>query len=248
MLLENRGAIVTGAASGLGREIAILLAAEGAKVVVADVTEDQGQATVDRITAAGGAAEFVRADVTLEDDVERLVDRAVEFLGGLDLAVNNAGIAHQPMDLHELDAATFDKVVAVDLRGTFLCMKAELRVMVAAGGGSIVNIASNCGVQNAPDMAAYTAAKHGVVGLTKNAAITYAARGIRVNSVCPGPILTEGLMAYPEEQRTEWASPVPMKRFGTAEEVARTTAFLLSDHAGYITGENLLVDGGLMYA
>src|ERR1700712_381730 len=122
MLLENRKAIVTGAASGLGREIAILLAAEGAAVVVADVTEDEGQATVDRITAAGGAAEFVRADVTLEDDVDRLVDRAVEFLGGLDLAVNNAGIAHRPMDLHELDAATFDKVVAVDLRGTFLCM------------------------------------------------------------------------------------------------------------------------------
>ncbi|MCU1613528.1 MAG: fabG18 [Frankiales bacterium] len=248
MLLENRGVVVTGAASGLGRAIAVLLAAEGARVVVSDVTEDEGEATVDRITASGGKAEFVPCDITVAEDVDRLIDRSVEFLGGLDLAVNNAGIAHPPMDLHEIDPATFDTVVAVDLRGTFLCMRAELRTMVAAGHGSIVNIASNCGVQNAPDMAAYTAAKHGVVGLTKNAAITYAARGIRVNSVCPGPILTEGLLAYSEEQRTEWAAPVPMKRFGSAEEVARTTAFLLSDHAGYITGENLLVDGGLMYA
>jgi NAD(P)-dependent dehydrogenase (short-subunit alcohol dehydrogenase family) len=142
---------------------------------------------------------------------------------------------------------TWDKVLATDLRGTFLCMRAELRVMHAAGHGVIVNMASNAGVKNAPSMAAYTSAKHGVVGLTKNAALQYARHGIRINAVCPGTVRTPGIASFPEENQKAWAEMIPMGRMGTTEEIAACVAFLLSDQAGFMTGVEFLVDGGLMY-
>jgi hypothetical protein len=247
MSLAGKGVVVTGAASGIGRATAGHLATLGARVVVSDIDEDGGKAAVEEIRSAGGTAEFVACDVSDEDSVDRLVTRSVAVLGGLDLAVNNAGIGHEPGDLHELPVADWDKVMSVDLRGTFLCMRAELKVMTGAGHGGIVNMASNAGVKNAPGMAAYTAAKHGVVGLTKNAALRYARRNIRVNAVCPGTIATPGIAAFPEEMQRQWGEMIPMGRIGTPEEVARSVAFLLSDESSFLTGVSLLVDGGLMY-
>ena len=171
----------------------------------------------------------------------------MSFLGGLDFAVNNAGFADHPGFLHDLPVETWDKVLATDLRGTFLCMRAELRVMHAAGHGAIVNMASNAGVKNAPSMAAYTSAKHGVVGLTKNAALQYARHGIRINAVCPGTVRTPGIASFPEENQKAWAEMIPMGRMGTTEEIAACVTFLLSDQAGFMTGVEFLVDGGLMY-
>jgi NAD(P)-dependent dehydrogenase (short-subunit alcohol dehydrogenase family) len=185
--------------------------------------------------------------VTSEAQVIEMITQATRLLGGLDLAVNNAGIAHHPVDLHELDTATWTKVMDVTLFGTYLCMREELKVMVAAGHGAIVNMASNAGVKNAPGMAAYTTAKHGVVGLTKNAALQYARRGIRVNAVCPGTIATETMAAFPAELQKEWSEMIPMGRIGTSREVAQSVAYLLSEQAGFITGVPLLIDGGLMF-
>src|SRR3984885_12392322 len=187
--LAGKGAIVTGAA-----------AAEG------------GKGVLEEIRGSGGVAEFVACDVSSESSVESLIERSVSFLGGLDFAVNNAGIADHPGFLHELPVDTWDTVMNIDLRGTFLCMRAELRVMHAAGHGAIVNMASNAGVKNAPSMAAYTSAKHGVLGLTKNAALQYARHGIRINAVCPGTVLTPGLAAFPEENQRAWADMIPMGR------------------------------------
>ncbi|MCW2830926.1 MAG: fabG 3 [Aeromicrobium sp.] len=247
MSFNGAGVVVTGAGSGLGEAIALRLAADGARVVVSDISEDGGASTVDKIKAAGGEATFVRTDVSDEASVEEMIAHSVEHLGGLDLAVNNAGIGHAPGDLHEMSIAEWDAVMGIDLRGTFLCMRGELALMVAAGHGRIVNIASNAGVKNAPGMAAYTSAKHGVVGLTKNAALQYAGRNITINAVGPGTILTPGLAAFGEDQQAEWASLMPVGRLGRPDEVAAAVAYLLSDDATFITGHTLLIDGGLMW-
>lgn len=248
MSLKGTGVVVTGAGSGIGRATALHLAGEGARVVVSDITEKGGLDTAEKIVAAGGAAEFVACDVSDERSVEELFAQAVKLLGTVDLAVNNAGIGHPPMELHELPVDSWDAVMAVDVRGVFLCMRAELALMVEAGHGSIVNMASAAGLKNAPGMAAYTAAKHAVVGLTKNAALQYANRDIRVNAICPGTIGTPAINAAPAALQQEWAALIPMGRIGTPEEVARTIGFLLSDHASFVTGAALLVDGGFMYS
>jgi NAD(P)-dependent dehydrogenase (short-subunit alcohol dehydrogenase family) len=245
--LAGKGVVITGAAAGIGRATALYLAAEGVRVVVSDIAEDAGAGVVEEIRGSGGTAEFVACDISDDRSVEELIDRSVKFLGGLDFAVNNAGVADHPGFLHELDVAEWDTVMSIDLRGTFLCMRAELKVMYEAGHGAIVNMASNAGVKNAPSMAAYTSAKHGVVGLTKNAALQYARHGIRINAVCPGTVLTPGLASFPEENQRAWADMIPMGRMGTTEEIAACVAFLLSDQAGFLTGVELLADGGLMY-
>jgi NAD(P)-dependent dehydrogenase (short-subunit alcohol dehydrogenase family) len=246
-MFNGKSVLVTGAAAGIGQATARHLAALQAKVVVADVDAAGGEATVEAIRAAGGEATFAVCDVSDADSVEQAVAYTIETYGRLDMAVNNAGIGHHPGDLHEMEIAEFDKVIGIDLRGTFLCLRAELRAMVEQGGGVIVNMASNAGVKNAPAMAAYTAAKHGVIGLTKNAALQYARRNIRVNAICPGTILTPGLSSFPAEAQAEWASLVPMGRLGTPQEMADGIAFLLSDQSSFITGAALLADGGIMY-
>jgi NAD(P)-dependent dehydrogenase (short-subunit alcohol dehydrogenase family) len=245
--LAGKGVVITGAAAGIGRATSLYLAGEGVRVVVSDIDADGGKAVAEEIRAAGGTAEFVPCDISSEPEVEALIERSAAFLGGLDFAVNNAGFADHPGFLHELPVDTWDRVLATDLRGTFLCMRAELRIMHAAGHGAIVNMASNAGVKNAPSMAAYTSAKHGVVGLTKNAALQYARHGIRINAVCPGTVRTPGIAAFPEENQKAWSEMIPMGRMGTTEEIAACVAFLLSDQAGFMTGAELLVDGGLMY-
>lgn len=247
MLLDNLGVVITGASQGIGKATALVLAEQGARVVLSDVNDDAGEAAADEVRSAGVDATYVHCDVTDEEQVVELIARSTQFLGGLDLAVNNAGIAHAPIDLHELDTATWRSVLDVTLFGTFLCMREELKVMVAAGHGSIVNMASNAGVKNAPGMAGYTTAKHGVVGLTKNAALQYARRNIRINAVCPGTIATEAIASYPAEFQKEWADMIPMGRIGTPREVAQSVAYLLSEQAGFITGVPLLIDGGLMF-
>ncbi len=245
MLLNAKRAVVTGAGAGIGRAISLSLAEEGARVLVSDLDEGAATRTAELITAAGGTASATVCDVADEASVVALFDHAARVLGGIDLAVNNAGIADHPGDIVDLDVETWDRVVSVDLRGTFLCLREELRRM--SGSGSIVNIASNAGLKNAPGMAAYTAAKHGVVGLTKNVALQYARRGIRVNAVCPGTVGTEGIRSFPAELQQQWSDMIPMGRIASPEEVARSVVFLLSDQAAFVTGVPLLVDGGLMY-
>ncbi|MCW2548460.1 MAG: putative 3-oxoacyl-[acyl-carrier protein] reductase [Mycobacterium sp.] len=247
MPFQGSGVVVTGAAQGIGKATAELLAEEGASVVLADVNDEAGEAVAQAIRGSGAMATYLHCDVTVEDQVIELVRRASELLGGLDMAVNNAGIAHSPQDLHELDLPTWNAVLNVTLTGTYLCMREELKVMVAQGRGAIVNMASNAGVKNAPDMAGYTAAKHGVVGLTKNAALQYARRGVRINAVCPGTIATEAIASYPAALQHEWSEMIPMGRIGTPREVAQCVAYLLSEQAAFITGVPLLIDGGLMF-
>ncbi|MDQ1551648.1 MAG: hypothetical protein QOD50_1070 [Actinomycetota bacterium] len=246
-MLDGLGVIITGASQGIGKATALVLAEEGARVVLTDVNDDAGERAAEEVRASGAIATYLHCDVANEEQVVATIAQADEFLGGLDLAVNNAGIAHSPIDLHELDTATWKQVLDVTLFGTYLCMREELKIMVRDGHGSIVNMASNAGVKNAPGMAGYTTAKHGVVGLTKNAALQYARRNIRVNAVCPGTIATETIASYPAELQKEWSEMIPMGRIGTPREVAQSVAYLLSEQAGFITGVPLLIDGGLMY-
>jgi NAD(P)-dependent dehydrogenase (short-subunit alcohol dehydrogenase family) len=248
--LDGRTALVTGAARGMGAATAALLAAEGARVVVADVDVDGGERTVEEIRTKGGAACFVRCDVSVEDEVAEMVAETVRRYGSLDCAVNNAALLTDHRPITEADVDEFDRIIAVVLRGVLLGLKYELRQMVAQGGGSVVNISSVNGVRARPFASAYNAAKHGVIGLTRTAALELAEQRIRVNAVCPGAIHTpmlEAAMARrgvtPEEHARNLS---PMGRFGEPHEVANATLWLCSDASSFVTGSVLTVDGGLL--
>jgi NAD(P)-dependent dehydrogenase (short-subunit alcohol dehydrogenase family) len=244
-LVPGKAGLVTGAAAGIGRACAVRLGAEGGLVVVSDLESSRagGEETVAAIREAGGTADFFPCDVAVEGDCEALVRHVVERHGRLDFAVNNAGIA-----FHGLFADTptedFDRVIAVDLRGVFLGMKHQIRQMLRDGGGAIVNMASNAGVQAVKYLTAYTAAKHGVVGLTKCAAIEYAENGIRVNAVCPGAIHTSLADGISEERLAQIVFPQALRRLGRPEEVAAAVAWLCSDESSFVTGVPLPVDAG----
>ncbi len=244
-LMDGKAGLVTGAASGIGRACAIRFAQEGAAVVVADLESAQagGEETVRAITDAGGKAEFFPCDVSGAGDNEALVARVVERFGKLDFAHNNAGIGVHKL-LHETDVEDFDRVIAVNLRGTFLGMKHQISQMLEQGGGAIANTSSNAGLRAVTLLSAYTASKHGILGLTKNAAVEYANDGIRVNAVCPGAIMTPLMSNEPPERQQEILAPQAMTRFGEPEEVAAAVVWLCSEEASFITGIAMPVDAG----
>jgi NAD(P)-dependent dehydrogenase (short-subunit alcohol dehydrogenase family) len=244
--LEGKIALITGGASGIGRASALVFAREGAKVVVSDVAVEGGQKTVQMVQEAGGDAVFIQADVSNAADVEGLVKRSVERYGRLDCAFNNAGIGHSGT-ITECTEEEWDRVMAVNLKGVWLCMKYEIVYLAMHGGGAIVNTSSVAGIVGHPTRAIYTASKHGVIGLTKVAALQYAKAGIRINAVCPGPVRTG--LTVPDWTRDPQAearaiSQVPVGRIGSPEEVAEASAWLCSNAASYITGHALVVDGG----
>ena len=237
--------LITGAATGIGRATAQAFAANGAKVVVGDI-DARADETVRLITEAGGEATFVRTDVTSDEDVAALVKAAVDTYGGLHVAVNNAGLLPPTAPLTEQTVEDFDKVIAIDLKGVFLSLKHEITHMAAHGGGAIVNTASIAGVIADPGMAPYVAAKHGVVGLTRAAALDYASAGVRVNAVAPGlteTAMTRGWLDDPEMREVVVAAS-KLGRPAQPEEIAGMILYLSSDLASFTTGSVHVVDGG----
>src|SRR5712692_4252615 len=247
--LNGRVALVTGAACGIGRSSALAFAEDGARVVVADILADQGRETVDLIESAGGEAIYVPADVSRRSDVERLVRTAIDTFGRLDYAHNNAGIegnAPVETEFHNYPDELWDQLLGINLKGVWMCMQAEIGQMLTQGGGAIVNTASIAGLVGGFG-GAYSAAKHGVVGLTRVAALEYATRGIRVNAVCPGGIRTpmlERVFARRPELEQQFVAGEPVGRFGRPEEIAAAVVWLSSDAASFLTGVALPVDGG----
>jgi NAD(P)-dependent dehydrogenase (short-subunit alcohol dehydrogenase family) len=244
--MQGKAGLVTGAASGIGRACAIRFAQEGATVVVSDLESARagGEQTVRMIVAAGGVADFFPCDVSSAADHEALVNHVLARYGSLDYAHNNAGIGvHQP--LHETSDEDFDRVISVNLRGTFLGLKRQIRQMLTQPtGGAIVNTSSNAGLMAVVGLSAYTATKHGILGLTKNAAVEYANDRIRVNAVCPGAIMTPLMSDLPPERAAEILAPQAMTRPGDPAEVAAAVVWLCSDDASFITGVALPVDAG----
>jgi NAD(P)-dependent dehydrogenase (short-subunit alcohol dehydrogenase family) len=237
--------LITGALTGIGRATAFAFAQEGSRVVISGRRDDAG-ALVTQLRALGAEAEFVRADVRHEDDVRNLVDKTVQRFGRLDVAVNNAGTEGQPGPLTEQSAETYAATFDTNVLGTILSLKHEMRVMLAQGHGSIVNLSSTMGSRGAAGASMYVASKHAVEGLTKAAALEGAAAGVRVNAVAPGPVDTELLNRFTgtAERKAGAAATVPMKRLGTPDEIAQAIVFLASDKGAYLTGQIIGVNGG----
>lgn len=245
--LDGKIALVTGGGSGIGQATALIFAREGAKVVVADVLVEGGEATVSQIKKGGGDAVFVKTDVSQDAEVEALVQKAVATYGRLDCAFNNAGIAGAAARTADYTQKQWDRVIGINLTGVWLCMKYEIAQMVKQGGGAIVNTASVAGLVGFRHGPAYVAAKHGVVGLTKTAALEYAKANIRVNAVCPGvintPMFEKGLQIDPRIADT-MAAREPIGRLGKPEEIAEAVVWLCSEAASFVTGLPMAVDGG----
>jgi NAD(P)-dependent dehydrogenase (short-subunit alcohol dehydrogenase family) len=242
---EGKVVLVTGASTGIGRATAIAFANAGARLVLGDIDQRAAE-TAATIVAAGGEAQFVSTNVSDADSVRLLVDAAVQAYGRLDAAFNNAGLLPPTADLADMTVEDFDRTIAVDLRGVFLCMKYEIAAMLKTGGGAIVNTASVAGLVADPGMASYVAAKHGVVGLTKAAALDYATRSIRVNAVAPGLVatpMTERWLADPAFAG-KLLQNSPIGRAAQPEEIAGTVLHLCSSAASFITGQTFVVDGG----
>jgi NAD(P)-dependent dehydrogenase (short-subunit alcohol dehydrogenase family) len=242
---DAKVAIVTGASRGIGAATAWAFARAGAAIVLAARDEDALASVAEHISAAGGRALVVPTDVGDAASVERLVARTVDAYGRLDIAFNNAaGGGHLPTPLAEVAVEDYDSALAISLRGVFLSMKYELPAMLDAGGGAIVNMSSTAGIDAVAGLAGYVSSKHGVIGLTKSAALDYAEQGIRINAVAPGPILTDRLEQAGEEAQRQAGLAMPMRRVGRPEEVASAVVWLCSDEASFITGATLPIDGG----
>jgi len=243
-LLGGKVAIVTGASRGIGAAAARAFAEAGAIVVLAARTAEAIAAIAEEINAAGARALAIPTDVTDPESVKRLVEKTVTTFGRLDVAFNNAGAGHMPTPLAEISFEDFEVGLKANLYGAFLGMKFEIPAMLAAGGGAIVNMSSTAGLQGAPGMGPYAAGKHGVVALTKSAALDYGKSNIRVNALAPGPIVNEQMSRLPEDRLQQIARFIPLGRLGRTEEVARAAVWLCSEDASFITGAVLSIDGG----
>ncbi|MDQ7026116.1 MAG: glucose 1-dehydrogenase [Anaerolineae bacterium] len=249
MQFQDKVVVITGGSSGIGRASALAFAAEGAKVLIADINDESGLETVNSIREAGGIADYISTDVSKASAVKAMVDKAVTQFGGLDIAVNNAGIGGGTLVfLQDSTEDHYDQVMAINTKGVWLCMKHEIEIMLEQGQGVIVNTASAAGLVGMPGGAAYSASKHAVIGLTKSAAGEVAKKNIRVNAVCPGhtvtPMVTTLLDSRPDLENRLLAFN-PMRRFGTPQEIAAGILFLASDSASYVTGMALEMDGGI---
>jgi NAD(P)-dependent dehydrogenase (short-subunit alcohol dehydrogenase family) len=246
MILSERVVMITGALTGIGRAAAISFARAGNRIVVSGRKADAGQALASELRSIGAEAEFVQADVRREEDVRRLVDRAVERFGHLDAAVNNAGTEGKPGPVTEQTAETYAATFDTNVLGTLLSLKHELRAMQGQGSGSIVNISSTMGERGAANMSLYTGSKHAVEGITKAAALEGAAFGVRVNAIAPGPTDTamlDRLSGSPDKKAAFYAS-IPLKRGATPQEIADAIVFVASEKASFITGQIIRVNGG----
>ena len=244
--MEGKVALVTGASSGIGRASALAFAQQGAKVIVnADVNVKGGEETVHIIEEAGGQATFIKADVSVAAEVEAMVMKAIEIYGRLDYAHNNAGISPRSIALIDYTEEDWDRIVNINLKGMWLCMKYEIPQMLKQGKGAIVNTGSVGSLGAIPNALGYIVSKHGVLGLTKAAAVEYAKAGIRINAVCPGVIATPMIERnYGKESEAARMSQRPIERLGTTEEIAEAVVWLCSDAASFVIGHAMVVDGG----
>lgn len=244
--MKNKTVIITGAASGIGKATAELFAKQGAQVVLSDIQEEAGKATTESIIAAGGKAIFFKTDVSKPEEMEALVNFAIKTYGKLDVAVNNAGIGGELNLIADMSLEGWQKVIGINLNSLFYGMKYQIKAMLKNGSGSIVNISSILGSVGFAGSAGYTAAKHGVVGLTQAAALEYSAQGIRVNAVGPGFIETPLLDALDAEMKKQLVSLHPIGRLGKSEEVAELIYWLSSDKSSFVTGSYYPIDGGYL--
>ena len=245
MILKDKVAIITGSARGIGKSIATLFARQGAKVVISDIADEIGEKTAQEIKELGGEAIYLHCDVSDPEDAERLISSTVESFGRLDILVNNAGITRDSL-LVRMKDEDWNRVISINLTGTFNCTRAAAKVMMRQRDGCIINIASVAGIMGNVGQVNYSASKAGVIGITKSAARELAGRGVRVNAIAPGFIMTEMTAKLPEAERERILEMVPLGKPGTPEDVANVALFLASDAARYITGQVIRVDGGMV--
>lgn len=242
----NKTAMVTGSGSGIGRSSALAFAREGANVLVSDINTQGGEETVKMIQESKGKAHFFKCDVSQSAQVERLIEKTIQTFGGLDYAVNNAGVSMRPASTAELDEAEWDRVIGINLKSAWLCMKYEIPQMQKKGGGVIINVSSLAGIRGKEGTLAYTASKHGIIGMTKTAALEYAKEGIRINAVCPGLTesgMTAGLDNHPDIAQ-QLIAQIPMGHMGQSQNIADAVVWLCDHTASFITGHVLVIDGG----
>jgi NAD(P)-dependent dehydrogenase (short-subunit alcohol dehydrogenase family) len=247
--MKNKIALVMGGGAGTGRATVMAFAKEGAKVVIADINEDSGRATLEQVEAQGGEGLFVLANMGIADDIERVVAQTQEAFGGLHMVSNNAALGAPNKPVTDLSETEWDRCMSVTLRGVWLCMKHQLPLIEKSGGGAIVNVASVSGIRGEAFQSAYAAAKGGVINLSKTVAVEYAKRGVRINTVCPGGINTGGMDFYLKkmpEMRDRVLNAHAMGRLAEPEEIADAVVYLCSDRASFITGHDLVVDGGVL--